>query len=167
MRARLEAELVAEPAELREVAGPLRAEAEVFPDHHDPRLVGAAQHARGELARALRGEGAIEAGHGHADAGRGAFGQRDLAGEGREQGRRFPAEDLGRVRIEGQNDEGEGSLLRKPRGLAEHRPVAAVQAVEVADHDEVLPIHGVLPSQTPVEAQSRARTLALREDSLT
>ena len=120
-----------------EVARPARAVAEVAP-HQQPRHPQAAhQHVLDEALRVDRGEARVETGDVHVlDAG-GGDQLELLAQPAQARGRGLGREELARVRLERQDAGAQAARARLGHDALEHRLVAEVHAVEVADGQRV------------------------------
>ncbi len=133
--------------EQRVVAGALRAEAEVVADQHVARAEPGHQHLLDELRRRLRGQALIEGQHhGLVDAAAFQFGEFVAQ---RRHARRCglglagtPCKEVARVRLEGEYRRGHGAVPRFVDQQRQHRLMAAVHAVEVADRQGAGPQQG-------------------------
>ncbi|WP_036248788.1 hypothetical protein [Methylibium sp. T29] len=126
--------------EHRVVAGPLRAEAEVVAHQHVARLHAAQQHVVDEGLRRLVGEGLVEAQHDdalHAAARQFAelVAQRGDARRRLGRGAGTRGEEVARMGLEGQHGAEQVAVLGLALEQRQHRLVAAVHAIEVADRD--------------------------------
>ncbi len=135
VRARLEGEQLPEPREVVEAARAVLAEAEVAPHHDDLGGQAPRQHFGGERLRGQRGEGEIEALHAGDERRIHAPDELQLAIEGGEQRRHRAAQHGARVRREREDGGREAAAARVVGDGGEHRLVATVDAVEVADGD--------------------------------
>jgi hypothetical protein len=125
----------AERRQQADVAGAAVAEAEVLARRDGPDAEPVGERVAHEVLGRLPHQPAVEAKrveHVHAQLRR----ELGLAAQGRQPGGgRLGLDDLARVRLEGDDAQGRAELARERRGGGDHRAVAPVEAVEVADRD--------------------------------